>query len=195
MTIADLWDEHGFNICVTVCISFILIIGLYNIFNKKEGTWSNKYSYTPDRVLTSSTYKNKYNQNNEPTTPSTFATSKGEIECRRVLEHFFPSYKFPNFRPSFMKNEITKSNLELDCYCDELKLAVEYSGKQHYEYMPYFHANKDQFRTQQYRDLMKRDLCEKNGVILIEVPYTVKIKDIESFLYKSLCQKGLNPYH
>ena len=38
------------------------------------------------------------------------------------------------------------------------------------------------FQTQKYRDEIKRMLCVKNGINLIEIPYTVKLRDMETFL-------------
>ena len=177
MSINKIWNEHGFNILLGICLTFILVVGLYNIFKKKTGTWDKKYIYKQQTspVVNKSNFNPRENK----------VESKGEKECRRVLEKIF-NKPFPNHRPNFMKNEITNSNLELDCYCDELKLAVEYNGIQHYKYIPYFHSNKDKFRNQQYRDYIKRNLCEKNGITLIEVPYTVKINDIEKYLITAL---------
>ena len=109
--------------------------------------------------------------------------SRGEIECRRVLEKIFKR-PFNKIRPNFLNNPVTDGNynLELDCYNDDLKIAVEYSGRQHYEYTPYFHKNKEAFYNQKYRDELKKRMCKDNGIILIEVPYTVKIENIEQFL-------------
>ena len=80
--------------------------------------------------------------------------------------------------------------MELDCYNPELKLAVEYSGKQHYEYVPYFHKNKEAFLNQKYRDELKRRMCKDNMITLIEVPYTVKIQDIRGYLTNKLLKHG-----
>ena len=38
---------------------------------------------------------------------------------------------------------------------------------------------------------MKRRICKENGILLIEVPYTVKIEDIKSFIQKSLMINGI----
>ena len=46
------------------------------------------------------------------------------------------------------------------------------------------------FQNQQYRDIMKRDLCKKNNINLIEVPYTIKHDDIEQYIIYKL--KNLN---
>ena len=94
--------------------------------------------------------------------------------------------KFPKVRPNFLMNTVSGSNLELDCYNDEMKIAVEYNGEQHYNYIPYFHNNKDAFTNLKYRDEKKRLLCKKNGILLITVPYTVKHRDIETYIIKEL---------
>lgn len=117
-------------------------------------------------------------------------SSAGERECRRVLEKIF-NKPFTCQRPDFLQNDVTstsekKNNLELDCYNSELAIAVEYNGKQHYDYVPFFHKTRDAFYNQKYRDEMKRRLCKENNVALIEVPYSVPIKDIEDYLVKVL---------
>jgi hypothetical protein len=108
--------------------------------------------------------------------------SKGEILCRKAIEKIFDK-PFIKVRPDFLKNNVTKYNLELDIYNSDLKLAVEYNGKQHYEYSPFFHRNNYQaFLNQKYRDEIKRMLCKQNEIKLIEVPYTVPFEDIESYI-------------
>ena len=119
--------------------------------------------------------------------------SKGEGECRRILREYFnrPS-GFNNNRPDFLRNTVTdaQQNLEIDCWEPSLKLGVEYSGRQHYDFVPYFHKNKEAFMNQKYRDEMKRRMCKDNGVTLIEVPYTVKNQDIRSYLLSQLRTHG-----
>jgi hypothetical protein len=118
--------------------------------------------------------------------------SKGESECRRVLQKIF-NKPFNSVRPDFLRNPVTGNNhnLELDCYDPELKLAVEYNGEQHYKYIPYFHKNKEAFHNQKYRDLIKRQMCRDNGVHLIEVPNTVKVGQIEQYLLNKLRNIGI----
>jgi hypothetical protein len=72
-----------------------------------------------------------------------------------------------------------------------MKLAVEYNGKQHYEYNPFMHRNsKDTFYSQVYRDRIKKDICKKLGIKLIEVPYTVPNNKIPEFLESKLREYG-----
>ena len=98
--------------------------------------------------------------------------SKGEQECRDILELIFGG-KFPTKRPNFLKNPETGRNLELDCYNEELKLALEYNGKQHYVYPNAFHKSKQDFMQQLRRDRYKKLRCDQEGVFLITVPYNV----------------------
>lgn len=115
--------------------------------------------------------------------------SKGEAECRRILRELFDKPAgFGNARPDFLNNSVTggSHNLEIDCWEPSLKLGVEYNGRQHYEYTPYFHKNREAFMNQKYRDELKRRMCRDNGVNLIEVPHTVKHREIEPFLRQRL---------
>lgn len=110
------------------------------------------------------------------------ASYRSERICRELFQSFI-GYNFPKKRPKFLKG------LELDGFCTELKLAFEYQGQQHFEYVPYFHREKDALANQQERDQRKRDLCKDNDIILIEVPYQYDHKDpnkMEIYILKQL---------
>ena len=107
------------------------------------------------------------------------AGSKGEELVRKVFEDKFKKL-FPNIKPKWLKNPKTNCLLQLDGFCEELKLAFEYQGKQHYEYPNYYHKTKKQFEAQKYRDKIKKNLCKENNVILIE------IKEIKDLSYENV---------
>lgn len=65
------------------------------------------------------------------------------------------------------KNKTQGPALELDIYLPHLKLAFEYNGEHHYNEVPVFGPIDDIIE----RDREKRELCEKHGIRLIEVPY------------------------
>ena len=44
--------------------------------------------------------------------------------------------------------------------------------------------------TQKYRDDMKRRICKDYGINLIEVPYTVKNKNIRSYIINECLKLG-----
>ena len=129
----------------------------------------------------------KYNKNSDSHGRSRVPTeSKGEVACRKTLQQIF-NKPFEKVRPDFLFNSVTGENLEFDMYDKELGLAVEYNGQQHYRFNSFMHqGSRDKFYGQQYRDKMKRDICKKLNITLIEVPYTVKNDDIPSFLVQEL---------
>jgi hypothetical protein len=99
--------------------------------------------------------------------------SIGEELTTKALESLLGRQVKSQIRPLFLRNPETGRPLELDCYDPISQIAVEYSGRQHYEFPSSFFTNVDDFYNQIYRDQLKRELCDKNGVYLIVVPYWV----------------------
>ena len=149
---------------------------------------------------------------NAATLPATVraerAKSRGEEECRAIFEDIFPGKKFPSIRPNFLYNPIAKAKavdsnapfeacakaahcLELDGFNAELMLAFEYQGRQHTEYIPYFHRSLDIYEAQLYRDHIKAELCEKSKVRLVVIPYDQK--DLRAFIKRELMRRNLWP--
>lgn len=119
--------------------------------------------------------------------------SIGEEACKVALEKIF-KVPFVKIKPAFLLNSATsmgknKNYLEIDLFNQEKMVGVEYQGRQHYEYNPHFHKNKEAFQMQLYRDELKKALCEKNGVTLITVPYTVKPHEIHAYIVNELYRK------
>lgn len=167
MSFKNFWNKWGYLILLIISILIILIFS----FLKKKDSDSNFV------------YKNFKPSVSKKRSPPT--ESKGEIECKRVMEKLY-NKPFLKIRPNFMMNSQTGKNLELDLYNPELKIAVEYSGQQHYKYIPYFHKNYQVFLDQKSRDEMKKNRCKEYDILLIEVPYTIDISEIENFLINEL---------
>jgi hypothetical protein len=168
--IENYWNTYGFDLLVAFSILFLIIYACFRI--GKKGTFS-----TPESIFNTPSLKRK----------KIVKDSKGEIICRNYLEKRF-NVLFPKIRPDFLRNPVTGGdyNLELDCYNDNLKLAVEYNGIQHYKFSPFFHRNNEAFLNQKYRDEMKRYKCKEANIKLIEVPYTIPHNKIENFLETEL---------
>lgn len=97
------------------------------------------------------------------------AGSNGENMMRDLLENIiFPDKKFPTIRPEFLKNPETGWPLELDCYNEEMKLAFEFQGPQHYRPIKRYGGQK-RFVQQQKQDQLKRELCAEKKIVLIEI--------------------------
>lgn len=194
----NFWNDYGWYILVSVSILIIFVLWLTN--DNKKGTVTKLSNIIiPKKVMKNiNNSKNLYNllsnqyvQPNQPNPISQQSNyskdSKGEIECRRVVESIFKK-PFIKVRPDFLRN-VNGQNLELDIFNQELRIAVEYNGRQHYEYIPFFHRTRDSFNNQKQRDFIKRLLCEKNNITLIEVPYTVKLENIEDYITSELENK------
>lgn len=117
--------------------------------------------------------------------------SKGELRCYDAVQRIFPEKTFSKIRPDWLMNPETGYNLELDLYCEDLKLAIEYNGKQHYHYPNAFHKTEQDFLSQIRRDDFKKRRCDRKGITLIIVPYSVHFNDIESYIVRKLlmCHK------
>lgn len=116
--------------------------------------------------------------------------SKGERMCKETMEKFYGA-KFENVRPSWLKNPETGRALELDCYNENLKIAVEYNGEQHYKWPNFTNQSKEEFINQTRRDMLKAELCEKNGIYLIVVPYNVPHEKISSYIISKLPENNI----
>lgn len=114
--------------------------------------------------------------------------SKAERVTMESMEIFFPENKFNKIRPNWLKNPLTNRNLELDGYCDELKLAVEYNGIQHYVWPNFTGQSEEEFKKQLYRDDLKRKICIEKEIYLLTVPHTIEYRFIPHFIYNSLLQ-------
>lgn len=183
------WQKNSVGVFFSALAVLVVLIALCQLIRGERGTWSAELTGIPIVIRSRSIQPPS---STGTSARASFKTSKGQLECRRVLETLYPGYSFPSARPDFLNNPVTggKANLELDCYNPTLAIAVEYNGRQHYEYTSYFHPNKDAFYNQRYRDDLKRRLCAEHGITLIEVPYTVKQAEIRSFLTQRLRAAG-----
>ncbi len=103
--------------------------------------------------------------------------------CRLYMESIF-NKPFIKIRPKWLLGA-NNSPLELDGYCEELGIAFEHNGFQHYI------DNQDVFNIKDLRenDRIKYALCEQNGVKLIIIPELfnrTKLSELKD-LIKSKC--------
>lgn len=98
---------------------------------------------------------------------------KTESLCRDILKEL-TGETFIKVRPDFLQR------LELDGYCEELNMAFEYNGRQHYEYTPHFHRNGiEDFYKQQANDIIKFQLCHMLGIKLIIIPCEYDYRNVD----------------
>jgi len=108
----------------------------------------------------------------------------------RITRYYFETLfdnKFPSIRPKWLRSPKTGRVLELDGYCEKLKLAFEHNGFQHYK--KYMSAN---LHDIQYRDNIKKEICKLNGITLIVIPelFTMtELKDLKNEIKKQCMEQ------
>ena len=100
----------------------------------------------------------------------TCSSGLGERICRLVFEKVFGK-PFPKIRPPWLLSKASKRCLELDGYCEEMNIAFEYNGRQHYEDSPIFKTPTN--------DRKKHAMCKKHGVKVFIVPETSRTPTVE----------------
>jgi hypothetical protein len=117
--------------------------------------------------------------------------NKSEDEVREILEELFPGYSFPNIRPRWLINPKTGYPLELDCYNEELQLALEYQGFHHYSVVEVW-GGETRLKEIQERDQIKRNACKQKGITLLEADSRIfnrKSKEEKKVLIEGLLKE------
>jgi hypothetical protein len=112
-------------------------------------------------------------------------TSKFEILVRKYLNYYFPSFEvLYNERPSFLKNEKTGRNCELDIWYKDLGFAVEVNGISH------------KLKQTRERDDWKKEKCAENGIQLFSVANIYQIIGKKRKLFEEIKNHlHLNGFH
>lgn len=71
----------------------------------------------------------------------------------------------------------TGYNMFLDFYIPDKNIAIEYDGKQHYQYVEYIHHTKENFEKAVYRDKLKEALLSEHDIQLIRIKYDIPLDD------------------
>jgi hypothetical protein len=112
--------------------------------------------------------------------------STGEKIVHNYLEYIF-NKQFSKVRPIWLIND-SKNRLELDLYNEELKLAVEYQGYQHYTKT--FFQTDDQFEKLKEHDKIKEITCKEKGINLIKIKDEMNKDKIWKNLLSQLIKYG-----
>jgi hypothetical protein len=88
----------------------------------------------------------------------------------KLIQDAFPHYEIiSQYSPEWLGRQ------RIDIFIKELKIAIEYNGKQHYEPVMYFGGEEGYLKTI-LRDNNKKKKCTKNGCKLIEIRYDDDLK-------------------
>jgi hypothetical protein len=107
-------------------------------------------------------------------------TSKGEIKIRELLINnhinFHEQHRFIN-QPTYIKQ------CRYDFYLIDMNMIIEYHGKQHYEFVQFFHKTHEGMMERRKRDHEKKQFCLENNILFKEISYKDNIKkEIEEIL-------------
>lgn len=97
--------------------------------------------------------------------------SKSEEIARTTFEQIFGK-KFPKKRPKWLKNS-RGFQMEIDGFCEELKIGFEYQGIQHFSLSIY--GSDVQLRNED--DKYKAKLCSSNGIRLFILTHAMEYRD------------------
>lgn len=98
--------------------------------------------------------------------------SYGEKSIKRYLKNnsikYYTQYKFDKC--------IFKRHLFFDFYLPDLKICIEYDGKQHYQINEFF-GGKKSFEISKIKDEIKNQYCIENNIGLIRIKFNENIID------------------
>lgn len=93
----------------------------------------------------------------------------------RKIKQYLTQCNIPFMQEVKLKNSLQR----FDFFIEELNLAIEYNGKQHYEDVKFFSNTLEE--TQQ-RDKKKAQYCKDNNIELIVIPYTYSYIQIQQII-------------
>lgn len=106
--------------------------------------------------------------------------SYGELAIKEFLDLYQIRYE-----DEYLFDDCRDINpLPFDFYLSDYNLCIEYQGEQHYKSVEFF-GGEEAFKIRQLHDQIKRDYCNSNNIVLIEIPYW-EYKNIKNILIKKL---------
>lgn len=173
------------------------IFEMKNIAEERGGTClSEKYENNREKLVWECAHKHQWNA-----APVKIKSGQWCPECskglgERISRDFFEQLFRTNFIKGYPKWLINSrgNQMELDGYCQELCLAFEHHGQQHYSSKRQFINSRKLFLQRKRDDRLKRILCEKNNVVLIElpeIPTLLPLSEIKQFIKSECLRQGV----
>ena len=99
--------------------------------------------------------------------------SKDQQTIYNYLSEIYPSFDI------IYEYALYEVNQRIDIYIPNLALAIEYHGRQHYDFIEHFHKTIEGFKEAQKMDQKKREYLLLHGVKLVEIPYNKMVANKE----------------
>ena len=98
--------------------------------------------------------------------------SKGEELIARLLSRAGYTYEREYIIPDVKGKKPLRYDFAVLDRRGNIQCLIEFEGRQHYEYTPYFHENPQAFSRYQEHDRIKINACLARGLPLYIIPYT-----------------------
>lgn len=106
--------------------------------------------------------------------------SQYHIKTRKLLRKIYPHDKIlEEVSLPGSGTETRKSTLFADFFIPNRSLIVEVHGRQHYEYVPFYHKKKINFYKAQARDRDKLEWCCINDIRIVVLKYSDNLEEWE----------------
>ncbi len=137
-------------------------------FREKDDAW--RYA---DEILERA-YNNEFKNEERSTYTRPINKWKSEELVYNMTKKIYRQFKvIYQHRPFFLRNP-QGGQMSYDVYISELKVAIEYQGKQHFEPVDFF-GGEDSYEKTVERDKIKQELSKRNGVKLVYINYWEEI--------------------
>ena len=93
--------------------------------------------------------------------------AKSRSKRQRAVKKFLQPYWHDHI--VFEEFPVVGTRMSLDFYNANKKIAIEVQGRQHTQYVPFFHGTKMKYLSQLRRDQQKLEFCKLNSIKLIEI--------------------------
>ena len=109
--------------------------------------------------------------------------SKLAINIYESLKKLFPYYNISTEYYIKYKGH----RLFFDFFIKELNILIEVQGRQHDEFVKHFHEDRDGFLRSKKRDNLKKEYCQSNNLVLVEIREEMIADELLNEI-----QKGIN---
>lgn len=104
--------------------------------------------------------------------------SSGAKQLYKILCSMFGKDNITKeYHEPWLRNPKTNRIMYVDFLIKNVNIAIEYDGKQHYEYIEFIHKKFKNFYNQVYRDRIKEKILDKHDIKVIRFRYDEKINE------------------
>lgn len=95
--------------------------------------------------------------------------SQYHVAARSLLKRLYPTDQILEEVP--LPGVVAGKTLYADFYVPLRRLLIEVQGEGHYSFIPQFHGDTVGYMAARRRDQAKREWCDLNELLLVELPY------------------------